>query len=123
MDEDELDVEIAGWTTTQELGVLVERLSSVGVITAPVLNGLGVAHDPVFRERGAIQLIDHPEVGIWPQPAIPCHFSKTQAAVTGAAPLKDADSAAVFSRLLGMTEAEHDRLQAEGVTGVDHLLP
>ena len=123
MDEDELDVEIAGWTTTQELGVLVERLSSVGVITAPVLNGLGVAHDPVFRERGAIQLIDHPEAGVWPQPAIPCHFSKTQAAVTGAAPLKDADSAAVFSRLLGMTEAEHDRLQAEGVTGVDHLLP
>ena len=46
-----------------------------------------------------------------------------KAAVTGAAPLKDADSAAVFSRLLGMTEAEHDRLQAEGVTGVDHLLP
>ena len=121
-EEDALDAAVAEWTATQKRDVLVQRLSSVGVIAAPVLNGLEVAHDPVYRERGAIQLIEHPEVGIWPQPAIPCHFSATHAAVTGAAPLKDADSAEVFARLLGMGEAEHERLRAAGVTGTDHPL-
>ena len=121
-EEDALDAAVAEWTATQKRDVLVQRLSSVGVIAAPVLNGLEVAHDPLYRERGAIQLIEHPEVGIWPQPAIPCHFSATHAAVTGAAPLKDADSAEVFARLLGMGEAEHERLRAAGVTGTDHPL-
>ena len=121
-EEDALDAAVAEWTATQKRDVLVQRLSSVGVISAPVLNGLEVAHDPVYRERGAIQLIEHPEVGIWPQPAIPCHFSATHAAVTGAAPVKDADSAEVFARLLGMGEAEHERLRAAGVTGSDHPL-
>ena len=106
-----------------KLDVLVERLSSVGVIAAPVLNALEVAHDPVFRERCAIRMIHHPETGYWPQPAIPCHFAATPAVVTGAAPLKDADSALVFERLLGMKEADHDRLRAAGVTGVDHPIP
>ena len=121
-EEDALDAAVAEWTATQKRDVLVQRLSSVGVIAAPVLNGLEVAHDPVYRERGAIQLIEHPEVGIWPQPAIPCYFSATHAAVTGAAPLKDANSAEVFARLLGMGEAEHERLRAAGVTGTDHPL-
>ena len=121
--EDALDETIAGWTAGLKRDVLVERLASVGIIAAPVLNGLEVAHDPVFRERGAIQMIDHPETGFWPQPAIPCQFSKTPAAVTGAAPLKDADSAAVFARLLGMSEDEYERLRAAGVTGVDHPRP
>ena len=121
--EDALDGEIAGWTAAMKRDVLVERLSSVGVIAAPVLNALEVAHDPVFRERCAIRMIDHPETGYWPQPAIPCHFAATPAVVTGAAPLKDADSALVFERLLGMKEADHDRLRAAGVTGVDHPIP
>ena len=117
--EDKLDAAIAGWCKGQDRDALAQTLAEAGVIAAPVLNGLEVAHDPVFRERGAIQTIVHPEAGAWPQPAIPCHFSATPAAVTGAAPVKGAHSAAVFERLLGMDAAEYERLVAAGVTGLD----
>ncbi len=118
-DEDALDAEIATWTANRDRDSLAETLAVAGVIAAPVLNGLEVAHDPVFRERGAIQMIDHPEAGAWPQPTIPCHFSATPAALTGAAPMKGAHSAEVFERLLGMDADEYERLVAAGVTGVD----
>ena len=118
-DEDKLDKAIAGWTKGQDRDALAQTLAEAGVIAAPVLNGLEVAHDPVYRDRGAIQTIDHPEAGAWPQPAIPFHLSQTPAAVTGAAPIKGAHSAEVFQRLLGMEAAEYERLVSAGVTGVE----
>ncbi len=117
--EDALDNEIRTWTNGQDRDQLVAALADAGVIAAPVLNGLEVAQDPVYRQRGAIQMVDHPEAGAWPQPAIPCHFSRTPAQLTGSAPLKGADCANVFARLLGMETDEFENLVAAGVTGMD----
>lgn len=118
--EDALDTEITAWTAGQDRDALARTLAEAGVIAAPVLNGSEVARDPVLRERGAIRIVDHPETGAWPQPAIPCHLSKTPAALTGAAPLKGAHSTEVFERLLGMDADEFERLVAAGVTGRGH---
>lgn len=118
--EDALDAALGAWTKVQARDALARTLAEAGVIAAPVLNGLEVTQDPVFRARGAIQTIDHPEAGTWPQAAIPCHLSATPAAVTGAAPIKGADSAAVFERLLGMSGDAYERLVAKGITGAGH---
>lgn len=122
-DEDALDAEIAAWTADQGRDGLAARLAAAGVIAAPVLDGLEVTRDSTYRERGAIQVIDHPEAGSWPQPAIPCHLAATPAAVRAAAPLKDAHSAEVFERMLGMDKDEYANLIAVGATGIGHPLP
>lgn len=116
--ENVLDGEIAAWTATQDRDVLAETLGAGGVIAAPVLDGLEVAAEPGFRARGTVVEVDHPEVGRWPQSAIPCVFSRTPARVRSAAPLKGAHSAAVLERLLGIDGAGYRRLEAAEVTGV-----
>lgn len=120
-DEDALDKEIAAWTVNKDRDALAAELADAGVIAAPVLDGLEVAHDPVYRDRGSITMVDHPEAGVWPQPAIPFHFSNTPAAVKRPAPIKSAHSAEVFERLLGMDAREFERLVEAGVTGLDDL--
>jgi crotonobetainyl-CoA:carnitine CoA-transferase CaiB-like acyl-CoA transferase len=113
-----LSEEIAAWTRDQERDGLARRLAAAGVVAAPVLDSMEVAIDGVFRTRGNVVMVNHPEVGVWPQVAVPCIFSKTPAQVTSAAPLKGAHSREVFARLLNMTAADYERLEAAGVTGV-----
>jgi crotonobetainyl-CoA:carnitine CoA-transferase CaiB-like acyl-CoA transferase len=117
-DEDALDAAIAEWSVGQDRDDLAERLSAAGVIAAPVLDGLEVVDDPVFRARGAVAETDHPEAGRWWQPAVPCLLSRTPARLRAAAPVKGAHSAAVLERLLGIGRAEYEAFEAAGVTGV-----
>ncbi len=114
-----LAAEISAWTRTRDRDELAARLAAAGVAAAPVLDALEVAEDPVFRGRGNVVLVDHPEAGVWPQAAVPCILSRTPARVTAPAPLKGAHSQAVLERLLGMSRADYQRLQAAGVTGVE----
>ena len=116
--EDALDREISAWTVVQDRAVLADRLCRAGVIAAPVLNGLEVAADSVFRERNAIAVTEHPEAGAWPQPAMPFHLSATPGRIRNAAPCKGAHSAEVFERLLGLNRAQYEALEAAGITGV-----
>jgi crotonobetainyl-CoA:carnitine CoA-transferase CaiB-like acyl-CoA transferase len=118
-DEESLEAEIAAWTETQGRDALAQKLAEAGVIAAPVQNGIEVAEDPVYRERGAVVMIDHPETGAWPQTAIPCHLSRTPVRVHGPAPLKGVHSQDVLTRVLGMTAPEYDRLESAGITGVE----
>ncbi|MBO44752.1 MAG: hypothetical protein CMM28_13590 [Rhodospirillaceae bacterium] len=116
--EEALDREIAEWTVTQDRDVLSERLSRAGVIAAPVLNGLEVAAESVFRERTAIAVTEHPEAGAWPQPAMPFHLSATPGRIRNAAPCKGAHSAEVLERLLRLNRGQYEALEAAGITGV-----
>lgn len=117
-EEAALEEEIAGWTQSMDRDELAERLAGAGVIAAPVLGGLEVADDPVFRGRGAIAETDHPEAGRWWQPVIPCLLSATPARLRNAPPVKGAHSAEVFERLLGIGRVEYEELEAAGITGV-----
>jgi benzylsuccinate CoA-transferase BbsF subunit len=117
--EDALDAEIAAWTKSQDRDALARALAEAGVIAAPVLNGIEVANDPVFRDRGNVVIVDHPETGPWPQTAIPCHLSRTPARIDRPSPIKGAHSRDVLARILAMTTGEYDRLEAAGITGVE----
>jgi crotonobetainyl-CoA:carnitine CoA-transferase CaiB-like acyl-CoA transferase len=119
VDEDALDAEIAAWTETQDRDALSRNLAEAGIIAAPVQNGIEVAEDPVYRDRGNVVIVDHPETGPWPQTAIPCHLSRTPVRVQGPAPLKGVHSRDVLTRVLGMTAEEYDRLESSGITGIE----
>jgi crotonobetainyl-CoA:carnitine CoA-transferase CaiB-like acyl-CoA transferase len=117
--EDALEAEIAEWTCDQDRDALAALLAEAGVIAAPVLDGMEVAADPVFRERGNVVIVDHPETGSWPQTAIPCHLSRTPARISGPSPVKGAHSQAALRRVLGMSKEEFQNLENAGITGVE----
>lgn len=115
--ERDLDAALAGWTAEQDRDALAGRLSAAGVIAAPVIDSLELADDPVLRERGVILEIDHPEVGMFPQVALPMHFSRTPPAPPRHAPQQGQHNHEVLAELLGMGAEEVDALIASGVSG------
>ena len=74
--------------------------------------------DPVFRQRGVIVDVMHPETGTWPQVGIPYHYSRTPIRVDRPAPLHGQHSAEVFAEWVGTEEAAYRDLEAKGVTGM-----
>ena len=115
--EDALDLAIAGWTESQPRDELARRLAEAGVPAAPVLDALEVAVDPVYRERGLIAEVMHPEAGTWPQVGVPFELERTPGAVTRPAPLQGEHTAEVLARFLGTTSEEYEELVRKGVTG------
>lgn len=116
--EDSLDEAIERATRPWDRDRLVDRLLSLGVYAAPVLDGLEVGADPGLRARGVVVDIEHPEAGTWPQAASPWHFSRSGEAVVQSAPLLGEHSFEVLSELLGMSEAEYNELVSAGVSGM-----
>jgi crotonobetainyl-CoA:carnitine CoA-transferase CaiB-like acyl-CoA transferase len=117
--EDALDEAIAAWTAGEDRDALAARLSAAGLPAAPVFNGDEVAADEVFRERGVIEQVTHPEVGTRLQVGVPYHYSRTPARVTRPSPLIGEHSAEVLDEFLGIGAAEYQQLVEKGVTGTE----
>ncbi len=115
--EDDLDAALRAWTSDQPRDALAQRLATAGVPAAPVLDALEVAEDAVFRARGLVTEVTHPEAGTWPQIGVPFRLARTPAAVTRAAPLQGEHTAEVLARFLGTSAAEYQELVRQGVTG------
>jgi len=115
--EDELDALIGGWLAGQDRDDVVAALTVHGLPVAPVLDGDEVAADAVFRERGVIEPVTHPEAGTWPQAGIPYHYSRTPIQVTRPAPMLGEHSAEVFERYCGVTPERYAELEEKVITG------
>lgn len=115
--EDDLDRLLTAWITDESRDEVVARLAARGLPVAPVLEGTEVAADPVFRERGVVEPVTHPEAGTWPQAGIPYHYSRTPIRVTSAAPMLGQHSAEVFERYCGVTAEQFQELEHKVITG------
>ena len=115
--EDELEAAIAARTMACERDELAGRLLAVGIVAAPVLNGLEVAADRALRERGVVREVSHAEAGVFPQATVPWRYSRSGGPQVTGAPLLGGDSFEVLSQYLGMSRAEYDELVEAGVSG------
>jgi benzylsuccinate CoA-transferase BbsF subunit len=112
--EDALSDLIADWTTPQDKYVLAERLGRLGVPTGPVQDGREVFTDPELVRTGHYVRVDHPVMGSSDMPAPPMQFSRSQIEV-GPSPVLGQHNHEVLIDWLGMTAAEVEVLEAEGV--------
>jgi crotonobetainyl-CoA:carnitine CoA-transferase CaiB-like acyl-CoA transferase len=115
--EDELEAAIAAWVATEDRDALVAHLLSAGLPAAPVLDGLELCDDPVYRERGVVEEVDHIEAGRWAQVRVPYHFSRTPARVASPAPALGQHSREVVCDKLGLLSAAHATPEQLGITG------
>lgn len=114
---DTLDTALKRWTAGQEHIQLMHRLQERGVPAFALLDARELVEDPHLAARGFFVSITHPDAGTYPFPGQPIHMSETPATFRLPAPGVGQHNHEVFTGILGMTEAELDALQAEGVIG------
>jgi formyl-CoA transferase len=93
----------------------IDRLDAAGVPCGPINNYEEVFDDPQVRHRGLRIETPHPVSGSLPGIASPMRFSKTPVEYDLPPPLLGQHTREVLSGLLALTEADIDRLRAEGV--------
>ena len=112
----ELDGLITNWTRQYTPYEVMETLQAAGVAAMPVMNLEDQFRDPHLREREIHLESEHPRVGLEFLHGIPWRLSGTPGRISRPAPLLGEHNHYVFSDLLGLPEAEIQRLmQAEAI--------
>ena len=117
---EELDGMLGETTAPWDAHRLMRALQAAGVPAGAVLDSKDLLFDPHLRERGFYEVVrHHPSTGMPPLPYAgrPWKLSETPAVQPKAAPLMGEHNEFVLRELLGITDVEVRRLEAEGVIG------
>ena len=114
---DELDAAVAAFTEGQVAEVLMLELQAVGVRAGHVASGLELATDPHLAGRGFWKLMERDHVGVLPHPAAPYRVGEEPFDIDRPAPTLGQHNRVLLSDLLGLSDAEMDDLEREGIIG------
>jgi len=117
--QDEIDEIVAAWTKQHEHHDLMHRLQAAGIPAEAVLNVAEVLADPHYAARGFFQPVHHVEVGTYPHSSAPWRLESGYLPIQRGAPCLGEHNAQILGGLLGLSEAELARLEAEGVIGTE----
>ncbi len=117
--QDEMDQRIAEWTRTRDKYEVMRLLQREGVPSGPVLKSGETFQDPQFRARGFFQELEPPSVGRYLSPGIPWKMSRTPLRIRYPAPNLGEHNEYVYKEVLGYTDEEYARLEAEGHIGTE----
>lgn len=111
---DELNALVEAWTSQHPAAEVMLRLQAAGIAAGVVQNAADLACDPQLDHRGQAIFLDHPEVGVqrYDAPAFQLTASPAQHRPV---PTLGQHNTYVYKGLLGLSEAEYDALEAEGV--------
>jgi CoA:oxalate CoA-transferase len=111
---DELDDSISAWTAKRTKAELMESMGRFRVPCAPVRELDEVVNDPHMHARGALQRVEHPDLGEVVLPTGAMRYA--DAATRKLAPSKaaGADNSTVICDWLGVSKSEFDLLVTEG---------
>jgi len=115
--QDELDGYIEKWTSRHGHAEAMGILQEAGVAAGAVLNGKELLLDSHLKERGFIEVIDHPEVGKRPHAGMMFKLSKTPGNVRMPAPSMGEHNQFILQGILGLSDDELRRLEEEEVIG------
>lgn len=119
----ELDRRIAAWTRTQERDEVMRLLQAVGIPAAAVYNMLEVLADPHLAARRHWQMIERAYVGLQPNPVAPYRVGHAPYTIETPAPTLGQHNRRMLGELLGLTDADLERLARIGVIGERPVMP
>jgi len=108
---------IAKWTTTQDKDELGRELQLRGIPAAPVRAPAEQLDDPQLRATGFFQQVEHKYAGRHPYPSLPIRIDGSYPRINRVGPMLGEDNHYVFTQLLGIEQAELDRLEKAGIIG------
>lgn len=106
---------ITGWTVGRTSVEAFQELQRAGVPAAPCYSAKEMIEDPHLNARGFWPVVAHAEVGARPITGVVWGLSKTPGAVERSAPLLGEHTCPTLHRVLGLGQAELDRLESDGV--------
>jgi len=113
--EDRIEEEVAAWIANHDRDDLFHLLQAAGVTAGPVLNAGEAAEDAHLADTGAWKRLpateDYPEVD-WLRPAY--RFSKSNVDLRQPPCLFGEHTDYVYREVLGLSDAEVERLRADG---------
>lgn len=112
---DEIDRIIGAWTCHLTRQQLMDKLSANDVICGIVKELSEVMTDPHLLERGALQEIDHPQLGRMTIFTSPLRFNGEATPPVSPSPLLGADNERFYTEKLGLTAAEVAELRTRNV--------
>jgi crotonobetainyl-CoA:carnitine CoA-transferase CaiB-like acyl-CoA transferase len=112
-----LNEQVAQWTASFDRHELAYDLQSRGVPAAPVLAPSDLLKDPGLEASGFFQYVDHPAAGRHPYPSFPARFDGEHPPITRVGPILGVDNHYVLSKILGLSDTEIARLEAEKIIG------
>jgi crotonobetainyl-CoA:carnitine CoA-transferase CaiB-like acyl-CoA transferase len=120
---EELDAAVAAWTREHDGRDLMHRLQGTGVPCAVVYDMRDVLGDPQLAARGFWQMTERAYVGVQPGPVPPYRWGATPYRIETPAPTLGQHNRRVLGDLLGLTDADLDRLARDGVIGERPVMP
>jgi len=108
---------IAKWTTTQDKDELGRELQLRGIPAAPVRAPAEQLDDPQLKATGFFQQVEHKYAGRHPYPSLPIRIDGSYPRINRVGPMLGEDNHYVFTQLLGLDQAELDRLEKAGIIG------
>lgn len=121
--EPELEATIEQWTSEQPATKAMMSLQHAGV-AAGVAQATGdLLRDPHLKARGFWQKIDRPFVGVHLQASVPYRENGRPYSILRAAPTLGQYNEEVLKGILGLTDAELEKLAADKVIGTLPFLP
>jgi crotonobetainyl-CoA:carnitine CoA-transferase CaiB-like acyl-CoA transferase len=112
---DDVDAIIQDWTKDREKYRIEEALTSAGLPCGAVRTVEEVVNDPHLEAREMVNEIDHPTYGKIKVPGSPIRLSKSDWSDIEPAPTKGEDNSRVLRERLGLSDAEIEVLEADGV--------
>ena len=112
---DIIDRELSAWTAERDADEVADLLMRAAVPAATVIPARDMAGNPQLRHRRLFEVEDHPVTGRHQIPALPFRFSRVEQWTTRPAPTLGQHNDEVLGEIA--TEAELERLRADGVIG------
>ena len=81
----------------------------------PVRGGAEIANDPQVRALGTMESVEHPLIGERLVVGAPWSFERNEVGIHSASPLLGEHTSQVLSGILGMSDAEIEKLKQDGV--------
>jgi crotonobetainyl-CoA:carnitine CoA-transferase CaiB-like acyl-CoA transferase len=118
---EELDQLVSNWTASQPVMEAFRVLQAASIPAGPLLDDELMAGDPHLNERGWLRPLESGDVGthLHPGPA----FKGVAQAWTRGSPTLGEDNEYVYKKLLGVSDEEYRRLEAERMLATDYLKP
>ena len=120
---DDLDKTIAKWTSTKEAQKLMYILQGAKIPAASTHTMSSLLNDPHLNSRNFWQWLDRAVVGNQPNPSAPFNINGKRLAIKTPAPTLGQHNHEVLTGILGLKQAELDRLEDIGIIGSKPKMP
>jgi crotonobetainyl-CoA:carnitine CoA-transferase CaiB-like acyl-CoA transferase len=111
---DALETIVGDWLGAQTIDAAGAKLTQAGIPWGPVNTIADVVTSPQIAAREMMLDVEHPTLGTLKLPGIPVKLSASPGTVRKAPPVVGEDTDAVLRELLGFTDAEIEKLRADG---------